>query len=109
MTGLPESIRQVLVQILGKDDSSIELFRLLAVMSIPGYLLLSTVDLFFISHNWSPLEFGGGLSAVLLAVAGAIRIKEGPTTQPMPSPAPIIQNAQNVQLNPQNNTTEVKP
>lgn len=63
-------IKMLLTQLLsGDDEHSIELFRVLAVMSVPGYLLLATIDLLFISRHWEPISFGAGLSAALLAVA----------------------------------------
>lgn len=53
----------------------INVFFYLCIFSLINFIALSILDVFF-EHNFRPVEYGAGLSAILAAIAVTIGIKK---------------------------------
>ena len=75
-----EALKQILrTALTGKDNASYDLFRLMAVAAMVVFFGLSVAS-FWTGKPWDGLAFATGFSALALAVAGALKVKE--TTEP---------------------------
>lgn len=78
-------MKQAFTQMLtGKDNFSVDLFRVLVCLSVPVFLGLACVSVIWPEHKFDMSGFGTGLGLVLVAAAGALKIKE--TTEPGSTP-----------------------
>lgn len=74
-------MKRALTQMMtGKDNFSIDLFRILAAASVAVFLALAVVSVIWQEHKFDMQTFGFGLAAVLVAAASALKIKE--STEP---------------------------
>lgn len=70
---MPEALRQILT---GKDNTTHDLARWLAVASFAVGLGLSIYDTVWRGHPFSLQEFGIGIGSMMAGVGAAIKLKE---------------------------------
>jgi hypothetical protein len=80
----PKWLREMLTEV---DNVTPDFLRILAVVGVIVFLVLACVN----HAGFSPIEFGTGLGAVLLAAGGAVRLNEGPVT-PAAGPTTTIRS-----------------
>lgn len=76
-------MRQAINDLLtGDDNLTLDIFRVLACASILVALVLQCITVAFPDRRFDIQAYGIGLGSILLAVGGALRLKDGPTSAP---------------------------
>ena len=77
------ALRQMMT---GKDNLTVDLFRILAAASVLVALVLECISVLLPEHPFDIQAYGMGIGAVLLAAGGALNLKA--KTEPDPEDKP---------------------